>query len=219
MTILFTQYWDVNPGEYDDYSKFISEEFNPGLERLGIKLVGGFYVAVGSGPRIIAVAAVQNDMGLLAALSSREYRIMSTKLMQYLYNYSSRVWIPTGMFRKQTFNIQTGAWKFNQYYDIVPGKEDDHNRFVREEAIPLMKELAVPVTHGWRLSIGTGPRILAECTARTLGDIAKAIDTTEYRKLSRTLKKQYATHFSSRILAPTGRVEVPYLIREMTKGF
>ena len=46
MTILFTQYWDVNPGEYDDYSKFISEEFNPGFEKLDMKLVGGFYVAV-----------------------------------------------------------------------------------------------------------------------------------------------------------------------------
>ena len=219
MTILFTQYWDVNPGEYDEYSKFISEEFNPGLEKLGVTLVGGFYVAVGSGPRILAVAAVRNDMGLLAALSSRDYRILSTRLMKYIYNYGSKVWIPTGMFRDKTFNIQTGAWKFNQYYDIVPGKEDEHNRFVREEAIPTMKELGMPVTHGWRLSIGTGPRILAECTARTFVNIAEAIDTAEYRKLSRTLKKQYTINFSSRILSPTGRVEVPYLIKGMMKGF
>ncbi len=219
MTILFTQYWDVNPGEYDDYSRFISEAFNPGLEKLGIKLVGGFYVAVGSGPRIMAVAAVQNDMGLLAALSSREYRILSTNLMKYVYNYGSKVWIPTGMFRNQAFSIQTGAWKFNQYYDIVPGREDEHNRFVKEEAIPAMKQLGMPVTHGWRLSVGTGPRILAECTARTFVNIAEAVDTAEYRKLSRTLKKRYTTNFSSRILAPTGRVEVPYLIQGMMKGF
>jgi hypothetical protein len=219
MTILFTQYWDVNPGEYDEYSKFVSEEFNPMLEKLGIKLVGGFYVAVGSGPRIMAVAAVQNDMGLLAALSSREYRMISTRLMKYIYNYGSKVWIPTGMFRGQTFSIQTGAWKFNQYYDIVPGKEDEHNRFVKEEAIPMMKDLGVPVTHGWRLSVGTGPRILAECTARTLSNIADAIDSSAYRKLSRTMIKRYTANFSSRVLAPTGRVEVPYLIMGMMKGF
>jgi len=219
MTILFTQYWDVNPGDYDEYSKFVSEEFNPGLEKMGIQLVGGFYVAVGSGPRIMAVGTVKNDKGLLAALSSREYRILSTKIMKYIYNYGSKVWIPTGMFRNRSFNIQTGAWKFNQYYDIVPGKEDEHNRFVREEAIPMMKQLGVPVTHGWRLSIGTGPRILAECTALSFADIAEAVDTAEYRKLSRTLKKQFTMHFSSRILAPTGRVEVPYLIMGMMKGF
>ena len=219
MTILFTQYWDVNPGDYEDYAKFVSEEFNPGLEKLNIKLVGGFYVAVGAGPRIMAVAAVQNDKGLLKALSSKTYRILSTNLMKYVYNYGSRVWIPTGMFRDQTFNIQTGAWKFNQYYDILPGREDEHSRFVREEAIPMMKTLGVPVTHGWRLSIGTGPRILAECTARSLGDIAQAVDSAEYRKLSRTLKKEYTLNFSSRILSPTGRVEVPYLIKGMMKGF
>ena len=219
MTILFTQYWDVNPGEYDDYSKFISEEFNPGLEKLGIELVGGFYVVVGSGPRIMAVAAVKNDMGLLAALSSREYRIVSTRLMKYIYNYGNKVWIPTGKFRDEAYSIQTGAWKFNQYYDIVPGKEDEHNRFVKDEAIPMMKQLGVPVTHGWRLSIGTGSKILAECTARTFVDIAKAIDSAEYRKLARTLKKTYTTNFNSRILAPTGRVEVPYLIKSMMKGF
>ena len=172
MTILFTQYWDVNPGEYDDYSKFISEEFNPGFEKLDMKLVGGFYVVVGSGPRIMVVAAMQNGSGLLAALSSREYRILSTGLMKYVYNYGSKVWIPTGMFRDQSFSIQTGACKFNQYYDIVPGMEEEHNNFVRDEAIPMMKQLGVPVTHGWRLSIGTGPRILAECTARSFADIA-----------------------------------------------
>ncbi|WP_028321036.1 hypothetical protein [Desulfatiglans anilini] len=219
MTILFSQYWDVNPGEYDEYSKFISETFNPGLEKLGIRMLGGFYVAVGAGPRIVAAAAVENDAGLLAAFSSREYRIMATQLQRYVYNYGNRVWIPTGMFRNQTFNIQTGAWKFNQYYDIVPGQEEAHNRFVSEEAIPMMKDMGVPVTHGWRLAIGSGPRILAECTARSLADIAKAIDSAQYRRLSRTLKKQYAVNFSSRILAPTGRVEVPYLIAEMMKGF
>lgn len=219
MTILFTQYWDVNPGDYDDYSTFISKEFNPGLEKLGIQLVGGFYVAVGAGPRILVVAAVQNDSGLLAALSSREYRILSSRLMQYVYNYGSKVWIPTGMFRDQTFSIQTGAWKFNQYYDIVPGMEQEHNQFVRDEAIPAMKKLGVPVTHGWRLSVGTGPRILAECTARTFAGIAEAVDSAEYRKLARTLKKRYTTNFSSRILAPTGRVEVPYLVMGMMKGF
>jgi len=219
MTILFTQYWDVNPGEYDDYAEFISEEFNPGLEKLDMNLVGGFYVAVGSGPRIMAVASMKNGSGLLAALSSREYRILSTRLQKHIYNYGSKVWIPTGMFRDQPFKIQTGAWKFNQYYDIVPGMETEHNDYVRNEAIPMMKQLGVPVTHGWRLSIGTGPRILAECTARSFGDIANAVDTAEYRKLSRTLKKRYTLNFSSRILSPTGRIEVPYLIKGMMKNF
>ncbi len=56
MAILFTQYWDVIPGKFDEYSGFVTHDYNPTLERLGIKLVGGYYVAVGEGPRIVAVA-------------------------------------------------------------------------------------------------------------------------------------------------------------------
>jgi phosphoenolpyruvate synthase/pyruvate phosphate dikinase len=119
----------------------------------------------------------------------------------------------------EKFMDEMGAWKFDQYYDSVPGMEDEHNDFVRDEAIPMMKQLGVPVTHGWRLSVGTGPRILAECTARSFADIASAVDSAEYRKLARTLKKRYTTNFSSRILSPTGRIEVPYLIKGMMKGF
>ena len=48
----------------------------------------------------------------------------------------------------------------------------------------MMKQLGVPVTHSWSLSVGTGLRILAECTARTFGDIAKAVDSGESRKLA-----------------------------------
>ena len=51
-----------------------------------------------------------------------------------------------------------------------------------------MEELKVPVTGGWRLAIGSGPRILAECTGRNIVEIAQAIDTSLFRKLVRTLK-------------------------------
>jgi hypothetical protein len=82
-----------------------------------------------------------------------------------------------------------------------------------------MEELKVPLTGGWRLVIGSGPRILAEGTGRNIVDIAQAIDTSLFRKLVRTLKNNYATDYSSRILAPTGRIEVPYLMSEMMKKF
>ena len=61
MTILFTQSWDVIPGKFDEYSAFMTNEYNPTLERMGINLLGGFYVVVGQGPRIIAVATVEEQ--------------------------------------------------------------------------------------------------------------------------------------------------------------
>jgi hypothetical protein len=219
MAILFTQYWDVIPEKFDEYSGFVIQEYNPTLNRLGIKLVGGYYVAVGEGPRIVAVATVDDAENLRQALASREYRVVSNRLLSLVWKYSSKVWVPTGRIQEGPYRIQTGVWKFNQLYNVLRGKEEEHRRFVKEECLPGMEELKVPITGGWRLVIGSGPRILAECTGRNIVDIAQAIDTSLFRKLVRTLKNSYATDYSSRILAPTGRIEVPYLMSEMLKKF
>ncbi len=219
MTTLFTQYWDVKIDVFDEYSTFVTNEYNPTLEQMGIRLLGGYYVAVGEGPRVVAVATVDRGESLIKALAEREYRRVFYRLNQLVSSYSSKVWVPAGRIGQEPYRIQTGAWKFNQYYNIIPGREEAHYRFVKEECVPAMKELKVPVTAGWRLAIGSGPRTLAECTAKSIRDIASAIDTSEFRRLVRTLKKGYGTDYSSRILAPTGRIEVPYIMREMMKGF
>jgi hypothetical protein len=219
MTILFTQYWDVKTNHFDDYSNFITNEYHPTMEQLGIRLLGGYYVAVGQGPRVVAVATVDQDENLIHALARREYRIIFHKLNRLVWDYSSKVWAPTGQMHEEPYRIRSGAWKFNQFYNIVPGKEEDHYRFVKEECVPALKELGIPITGGWRLAIGSGPRILAETTARNMVAIAEAVDTSVFRKLVRTLKKNYGTDYSSKILAPTGRIEVPFIMREMMKSF
>jgi hypothetical protein len=219
MAILFTQYWDVMPGNYEEYSDFITNVYTAEMERLGIKLLGGYYVAVGEGPRIIAVATVDEQDYLRKILATGEYRNLFEKLLSYIWKYSSKLYVSSGKVIEGPYSIQTGAWKFNQYYNILSGKDQEHYKFVKEECIPGMKELNVPITGAWRMVIGSGPCILAECTARNVVDIAKAIDTSTFRRLVRTLKKSFATDYSSRILAPTGRIEVPYLMKEMMKGF
>lgn len=219
MTILFTQHWDVMPGRFDEYSSFVTNEYNPTLNKLGLKLLGGYYVAVGQGPRIIAVATVDEQDYLRKILATEEYRVLFDKLLRLVWKYSSRLYVSSGRVTEGPYNIHVGAWKFNQYYNVLRGKEEEHYHFVKEECIPGMKELNVPITGAWRLLIGDGPRILAECTARNIVGIAKCIDTSEFRRLVRALKKDYATDYSSRILAPTGRIEVPYIMSEMMKGF
>jgi hypothetical protein len=219
MTSLFTQYWDVIPGKFDEYTAFITNEYIPTMERLGLKLLGGFYVAVGQGPRIIAVGTVEEQDYLRRILAKEEYRTVTDKLFELTCRYSSKLYVSSGRVTEGPYNIQTGAWKFNQYYNLVPGKEDEHYHFVKDECMPGMKELGVPITGAWRLVIGDGPRILAECSSLSMVDIAKCIDTSLFRQLVRRLKKHFATDYSSRILAPTGRIEIPSLMRDMMKGF
>ncbi|MCL5125910.1 MAG: hypothetical protein M1511_15705 [Deltaproteobacteria bacterium] len=219
MTSLFTQYWDVIPGRFDDYSAFVSKEYIPAMERLGLKLLGGFYVAVGQGPRIIVVGTVEEQDYLRRILSTEEYRIIMEGLSQFVCKYSSKLYVSSGRLAQGPYHIQTGAWKFNQYYNLVPGKEMEHYHFVKDECIPGMKELGVPVVGAWRMVIGEGPKILAECASRDMAGIARCIDSSLFRKLVRRLKKHFATDYGSRILAPTGRIEIPSLIENMMKGF
>ncbi|MFC1836658.1 hypothetical protein ACFL2Q_18355 [Thermodesulfobacteriota bacterium] len=220
MTILFTQHWDVIPGKFDEYSEFVTNEYNPTLNKIGLKLLGGYYVAVGQGPRILAVATIDETNYLRKILATKEYRDITVKLFRYVQKYSSKLWVSSGrMVLQESYKIQMGAWKFNQNYNVVPGKEDEHYHFVKEECIPGMKQLGVPITGAWRLLIGEGATTLAECTGRALEDIAKAIDSTMFRQLVRKLKKTYGTDYSSRILAPTGRIELPSMVDQMMKGF
>jgi hypothetical protein len=219
MAILFVQHWDVIPGKFDEYASFVTHEYNPTLQNLGIQLVGGYYVAVGEGPRIVAVATVDETENLRKTLSSREYRFLSAKLLEFVWKYTNKVYVPSGRIQEGPYRIQTGVWKFNHYYNILRGKEEEHLTFVKEECLPGLQELKIPLTGGWRLVVGSGPRTLAECTGRSIADIAAGIDTALFRKLVRTLKNKYATDYSSRILAPTGRIEVPYLMSEMMKKF
>jgi hypothetical protein len=219
MSILFVQHWDVMPGKFDEYGTFISNYYNPGLAKLGIRLVGGYYVKVGEGPRVVAVATVDEADNLRRAISSREYRELSARLSEHVWKYSNKIYVPVGRTEKAPYVIQTGVFKLTHYYNVLHGMEEEHVKFVREEVIPTMEQLNIPVTGAWRMAIGSGPRMLAECTGRNLAVISEAIQSDQYRKAARTLKNKYTTDYSSRILAPTGRIEIPYLLSEMMKNF
>lgn len=217
--VLFTQHWDVAPDKHQSYSDFVMTQFNPTLERIGIHLVGGYLVTIGMGPRIIAVGVTKGLVELDKALAKEEFQDVMSRLMGYVTNYSSKILVPTGRVKMEDYDIQTGIWKLNQYWNIIPGREEEYTDYVKNEHLPTMEKLGIKMTGGWRMVVGSGPQIVAEGSARNLVDIAKAIDTNEYRRITRELKTTYVTDFASSILAPTGRIDVPFLIKEMTKGF
>lgn len=217
--ILFTQHWDVAPGKQESYSDFVMTHYNPTVEKLGIRLVGGYYVAIGAGPRIIAVGVTEGLRELDGALERQEYQDITSRLMAFVTNYQSRILAPTGRVELANYDLQTGLWKLVQYWNIIPGMEAEYSEFVKADHLPTMEKLGVKVVNGWRVVVGAGPCIVSEAAAPTLVDIAKAIDTDEYRRVVRKLKTTYVTDYSSRVLAPTGRIDLPYFMKEMMKGF
>ncbi len=219
MTVLYTQHWDVLPNVEQQYSDFVMTYYNPTLERLGIRLVGGYYVAIGMGPRVIAVGVTQNLHELEQALAADEYQGITDRLMEFVAHYHSKILVPTGRVEMTDYKIQTGIWKFNTYWNLIPGVEREYAEFIKNDYVPTINSLGITMTNGWRVIVGSGPYIVGESSATSLVDIAKAIDTTEFRRITRTVKSRYVTDYHSRVLAPTGRIDIPYFMKEMMKGF
>ena len=220
MPVLFNQHWDVTPGKLEAYSDFVMTYYNPALERIGIKLVGGYYVTVGMGPRIIAVGRAQNLSDLEAALASAAFEEITDRLMEFVTHYHSKILVPTGRIKMDDYKVQIGLWKFNQYWNIIQGVDKrQYTDFVTGDLVPTLEKLGLQVTAGWRVVVGSGPHILAECSAATLVDIARAIDSDEYRRVMLKLKGTYVKDYHSRILAPTGRIDLPNFMKEMMAHF
>jgi hypothetical protein len=220
MAVLFNQHWDIRPGKAEAYSDFVMTYYNSTLEKIGIKLVGGYYVTVGKGPRIIAVGLAQNISDLEGTLASAQFEEITDRLMEFVTHYHSKILVPTGRVKMDGYKVQTGLWKFNQYWNIVPGIEKQrYTEFVTGELVPTLEKLGLKVTAGWRVVVGSGPYILGECSAANLVDIARAIDSDEFRQVMHKLTETYVTDYHSRILAPTGRIDLPILMKEMMAQF
>ncbi|HEY6004159.1 MAG TPA: hypothetical protein VIV57_14885 [Anaeromyxobacter sp.] len=218
MAVLFNQHWDVAPGKQQAYSDFVMTYYNPTLNRIGIKLVGGYYVTVGMGPRIIAVGLTESLPDLEQAMASKEFEEITSRLQEHVTHYHSRILVPTGRVKMDGYKVQTGIWKFHQYWNIIPGVEKDYTEFVKSEHLPALERLGMPVVAAWRVVVGSGPYILSECSAANIVDIAKAIDTDEFRRVTLKLRNSFVTDYQSRILAPTGRIDLPHFMHDMLKG-
>ncbi len=93
-TIKFNQMWDVitlKPGDYKEYEQFVTQEFYPLLEKIGIHLAGEWDVLIGEEPHTICEGRVTDVSALIPALLEPEFRKAKKKLKQYVDNYQSRI--------------------------------------------------------------------------------------------------------------------------------
>jgi len=219
MIFLFNQHWDIIPGKEEEYTQFAINRYIPTMKKIGINPVGGFHVVVGEGPRVISVGTMDSLQKLQNALETEEYEKVTAQIQRYVLNYFSRILKPTGRVKIDKYTVQLRVWKFNQYFNIIPGKEDEYSNFVKSDHLPTMEKLGFKMTGGWQLVIGAGPSIVAEATTKNITEIAKAIENPEFGRITKILNSNYVTDYSSRILAPTGRIELPYLMGKMMKAF
>lgn len=210
MQILFNPEWDILPDREDEYSAFIARTFIPKCNGMGLLSVGGYYVEAGPGPRIISVKRAESLDDLTRIISSSEFRNLIYELKEHVSNYRSKILQPTGRTRDVPYTIQKGVWKYNQYWDIRPGKRAEYAKFVLEEYVPMLESLEyMELTGGWNVLIGGTSEIVSEFTFKDPVDIGALFDNPTYRELTHRLKRDLISNFTSRIMRTTERFDEP----------
>jgi hypothetical protein len=97
------------------------------------------------------------------------------------------------------------AVKFNQYWDLLPGKQAEYADFIREDFFPTLKNLGVQVVAGWYMLVGKGPHIVIEGTTQDVYAIDKIVTSTAFKAMHTRLSNM-VQNYMSRIMVPTGRV-------------
>lgn len=210
MAILLAQEWDILRGKEDEYEKFIEDEFIPRTEAIGLRSVGGFYVEVGFGPRIISIKTADDTDTLFKAFFSLEFKKVITELNEYITNYGNRVLLSTGRVMKNGYKIQKGVWKYFQYYDKLPGQRKAYKDFIINEYLPAIKEIDyLEVTNGWNVVLGGISNIISEMTLKSSVDVGRLLDDPIFRELTEKLRRNYVFNYRSRIMRTTERFDEP----------
>lgn len=214
MPILFTMSWDIIPGNEQVYSELIAQTFLPEATAMGLVPVGGYYVEVGFGPRVIGVHSCESQQELAGIITSQRFKDLVLKLKGLVYNYRTAVLEPTGRVKTEKYTIQKGVWKFNQYYDLRPGKKEEYKDFVLNVHLPTMAKIDyVEVTGGWNVVLGGMSEIIAEFTFKDPIDIGRLLNNEDFRKITLKLKTDYVWNYQSRILRCTERFDEPKWFR------
>jgi len=210
MSVLFTQSWDVIQDRDHEYTKFIMDAYLPEMADMGLIPVGGYYMEVGFGPRIIAVFSVNEMEEVLKTITDKKFKDLLQQLKTIVFNYRGSVLEPTGAVKRGKYTIQKGVWKFNQYYDLKPGVKKAYADFVINEHLPVMDKISfVEVTGGWNVVLGGVSEIIAEFTFKDPMDIGRLLANEEYRRITLKLRNEFAVNYMNRILRSTERFDEP----------
>jgi hypothetical protein len=177
------------------------------LNRLGLRSVGGFYVVCGFGPRIIHVCRAESVDDLCLIMSAKEFRDLILDLKRYVVSFRSKILEPTGRVKHEEYELRRGVWKFNQYYDLIPGRKKDYADFIINEYLPVIEKIDyVEVTGGWNVLAGGVSEIIGELTFKSPVDIGRMFDQPDFQRITDALRT-YTLNYVSRIMRVTERFE------------
>lgn len=200
--IKFVQTWDPVAGRKQEYASFITWEFQPNMKALGLEVVSGWYTLIGGRHGIVIESYAESLDQVEGALRDEGYREMLGRFMNLVTGYSTHVlepapWEP----EPQRGAPSQEAVKFVQAWDVLPGEQEDCDRFMREVHLPQMEAIGLTVSSVWRLMIGSGPQVYSEAFAPNLASLGKALSDERYLRLILSME-ELVTHYEDHLLVP-----------------
>ena len=199
MSVKFNEYWNIIPEKTDDYIDFMQKYRIPTLNKLGINIVAMWSVLIGASPQIVSEGVAEDLDKLELALKSEDYKKTNTKLLHIITEYKSKVLVSSGRFPHLPRAISSGTVKFSQYWDIIPGKEEKYDDFIRNVHYPAMEELGIRIADEWNVLIGESPHILYEGRADNAEQLLAALKSPKFRIMKNELLK-LVSNYNSRVL-------------------
>jgi hypothetical protein len=209
MNVLYTQQWDVERDKETEYLTFIAEKYNPQITSLGLQIVGGYYVEIGTGPSTVAVFSAENINQINEIVVSEEYRKITNELNFYINNRCAALGYSTDRVSKKAYSIQEGVWKLNHYYNVKPNKKEDYKKILVQVNKVIEKLDFVELTQEWHMLYGGRADYLLEMTFKDPIDVARLLNNQPFRELEKLTKKELITDYSNRLLRSTERFEKP----------
>jgi len=200
MPVKFNQYWRIISDRREEYGKFIIKEFIPGINSLGVHVVAGWSVLVGSYSEMF-LESMSNDLEIIEkALKDPKFNELQDDLLNYVKAYKTKILVPTGRKGSYTTDFKKDTIKFNQTWDIISKTKNEYEDYVINQYYPLLEESDISVAGEWSVLIGDGPHIICEGRVHDTEKLIKTLSSKKFRTARRKLKG-LVENFECRILS------------------
>jgi hypothetical protein len=102
MSVKLLMKWDIKQEQQQEYFEFVVREWGPGLNRLGVELIGLWlttYTRDGETQQIMAEGLTEDMVSMRKILGSAEWQRLHDKLLECVTNYSQKVVRTSGEFQ------------------------------------------------------------------------------------------------------------------------
>jgi hypothetical protein len=92
----FNRHFNINAADYYACDAFLAQEYFPMMASFGLKMVGDWFVGIGSTPYAISESGADDLSSISRMLQSSENQALMIKLLSMVSSYGCKVLIPSG---------------------------------------------------------------------------------------------------------------------------